>query len=129
MDVVLTDLKEATDRGPKSANAEEVKALNDTRGKTNRSQQKEPQQLGSLAIHVPASQLRASGLVDIRLWFTAHQYESGNTPAVFVTGRCTPSFFFHARGGTAPGTRTVQLLVRSTNPYGSFFLPSIDPDD
>ena len=54
MDVVLADLKTATDQLPKSAYAEEAKPLNDIRSKTVRSRKKEPQQLGSLLVHVLA---------------------------------------------------------------------------
>lgn len=52
MDVVLADLKVATEQLPKSAHADEAKPLQDVHRKTVRSRQKEPQQLGSLLVHV-----------------------------------------------------------------------------
>lgn len=52
MDIVLADLNAATDQLPKQAYAAEAEPLNDIRSKTVRSQKKEPQQLGSLLVHV-----------------------------------------------------------------------------
>jgi transposase len=52
MDVVLTDLKAAADQLPKSSHATEAKPLQEVHRKTIRSRQKEPQQLGSLLVHV-----------------------------------------------------------------------------
>ena len=52
MDIVLADLKAATDQLPKKDYADEAKPLQDVHRKTVRSRQKEPQQLGSLLVHV-----------------------------------------------------------------------------
>lgn len=52
MDVVLADLKAATDQLPKSSHADEAKPLREVHRKTVRSRQKEPQQLGSVLVQV-----------------------------------------------------------------------------
>jgi transposase len=52
MDAVLEDLKAAADQLPKSSRADEAKPLQEVHRKTVRSRQKEPQQLGSLLVHV-----------------------------------------------------------------------------
>jgi hypothetical protein len=52
MDVVLADLKAATDQLPKQAYTEEAKPLQEAHRKTVRSRQKEPRQLGSLLVQV-----------------------------------------------------------------------------
>ena len=52
MDVVLADLKAATDQLPIKDYADEAKPLLDVHRKTVRSRQKEPQQLGSILVHV-----------------------------------------------------------------------------
>ena len=52
MDAVLADLKAATDQLPKSAHVAEATPLLEVHRKTVRSRKKEPQQLGSLLVHV-----------------------------------------------------------------------------
>ena len=52
MDAVLADLKAATDLLPKSAHAAEATQLLEVHRKTVRSRKQEPQQLGSLLVHV-----------------------------------------------------------------------------
>jgi transposase len=52
MDVVLADLKAAADQLPIKDYADEAKPLLDVHRKTVRSRQKEPQQLGSILVHV-----------------------------------------------------------------------------
>ena len=52
MDIVLADLNAATDQLPKHSYADEAQPLTDIRSKTVRSRKKEPQQLGSLLVHV-----------------------------------------------------------------------------
>ena len=52
MNVVLADLKAATDQLPKSSHTDEAKPLQEVHRKTVRSRKKEPQQLGSLLVHV-----------------------------------------------------------------------------